>query len=73
MTVDATDIDRASLDRAQAATYRLEGLSEMPDELVRTYFEPAGHERRVVDRVRRRVQVRPLDLSRDRRSGPTTT
>ncbi len=65
LTVDATDIDRASLDRAQAATYRLEGLSEMPDELVRTYFQPAGHERRVVDRVRRRVQVRPLDLSRE--------
>ena len=36
-----TSIARAST-APQAATYRREGLSEMPDELVRTYFEPAG-------------------------------
>ncbi len=55
LTIDATDIDRISLDRAQAAAYRSEGLTEMPDDLVRPYFEPAGDERRVIDRVRRRV------------------
>lgn len=65
LTIDATDIDRTSLDRARAACYRSEGLTEMPDELARPYFEPAGHERRVIDRVRRRVQVRALDLSRE--------
>jgi chemotaxis methyl-accepting protein methylase len=65
LTVDATDIDRISLDRAHAATYRSEGLSEMPDDLVRPYFEPAGDDRRVIDRVRRRVQVRALDLNRE--------
>ena len=65
LTVDATDIDRISLDRAHAAAYRSEGLTEMPDDLVRTYFEPAGDDRRVIDRVRRRVQVRALDLSRE--------
>jgi chemotaxis methyl-accepting protein methylase len=65
LTIDATDIDRISLDRAQAAAYRCEGLTEMPDDLVRPYFEPAGEERRVIDRVRRRVQVRALDLSRE--------
>ena len=45
--------------------YRSEGLTEMPDDLVRAYFEAAGDERRVIDRVRRRVHVRPLDLSRE--------
>jgi chemotaxis protein methyltransferase CheR len=65
LTIDATDIDRTSLDRARAAGYRSEGLTEMPDDLARPYFEPAGDERRVIDRVRRRVQVRALDLSRE--------
>lgn len=65
LTIDATDIDRESLARATAACYRSEGLTEMPDDLARTYFEPVGVERRVIDRVRRRVQVRPLDLSRE--------
>jgi chemotaxis protein methyltransferase CheR len=37
----------------------------MPDDLARSYFESAGDERRVIDRVRRRVQVRALDLSRE--------
>jgi len=62
LTIDATDIDRACLDRARAASYRSEGLTEMPDDLARPYFESAGDERRVIDRVRRRVQVRALDL-----------
>jgi chemotaxis methyl-accepting protein methylase len=65
LTIDATDIDRTCLDRAGAASYRSEGLTEMPDDLARAYFEPAGDERRVIDRVRRRVQVRALDLSRE--------
>ena len=65
LTVDATDIDRTSLDRAKAACYRPEGLTEMPDDLVRAYFEAAGDERRVADRIRRRVHIRPLDLSRE--------
>jgi chemotaxis protein methyltransferase CheR len=64
-TIDATDVDRVSLDRARAACYRPEGLTELPDDLARTYFEPAGSEWRVVDRIRRRVQLRELDLSRE--------
>jgi len=63
LRIDATDIDRASLERARAASYRGEGLTELPDDLARPYFEAAGSERRVIDRVRRRVQVRHLDLS----------
>ena len=65
LTVDATDIDRACLERARAATYRPEGLTELPDDLLRGYFEPAGTERRVLDRIRRRVNLQPLDLSRE--------
>ena len=44
LTVDATDIDRASLDRAQAARIGCEGLSEMPPELVRALLR-AGRTR----------------------------
>jgi chemotaxis protein methyltransferase CheR len=65
MTIDATDVDRASLDRAAAGRYRSEALSEMPPELVRAYFEPVGAEYRVIERLRRRVHVRRLDLSRE--------
>jgi chemotaxis protein methyltransferase CheR len=65
LTIDATDIDRISLDRARAAGNRSEGQTEMPDDLARPYFEDAGDERRVIDRVRRRVEVRALDLSRE--------
>jgi chemotaxis protein methyltransferase CheR len=65
LTIDATDIDRGSLDRARAAVYRPEGLSELPPDLAANGFEHVGEERRVVDRLRRRVHIRPLDLSRE--------
>ena len=65
VTIDATDIDRICLERARAGSYRPEGLAELPDALADRYFEPDGAGRRVVERVRRRVQVRELDLSRE--------
>ena len=66
LTIDATDIDRVSLDRARAARYRPRGAHRDAATIWRgPYFEPAGDERRVIDRVRRRVHVRPLDLSRE--------
>jgi chemotaxis methyl-accepting protein methylase len=37
----------------------------MPRDLVGPYFEDAGEQQRVADRVRRRVHVRQHDLSRD--------
>jgi chemotaxis methyl-accepting protein methylase len=64
VAIDATDIDRVSLERARAARYRAAGLAEMPPELAQAYFEPEGPEYRVTERVRRRVSVRQLDLSR---------
>lgn len=65
VTVDATDIDRECLERAQAGCYRREALIEVPSDLAHKYFEDAGDERRVIERVRRRVVVHPLDLSRE--------
>jgi chemotaxis methyl-accepting protein methylase len=63
LVVDATDVDRLSLERAQAARYRPENLAEMPPELVDRYLEPVGPELQVVARVRRRVFVRRVDLN----------
>ena len=63
LAVDATDVDRQSLQRARAARYRPESLVELPAELARRYFEPVPPELQVVSRVRERVSVRILDLS----------
>jgi len=63
VTIDATDIDRGSLERSRAARYGLDALAEMPGEFVDGYFEPIADERQVVERVRRRVQVTHRDLS----------
>ena len=63
LVVDATDVDRLSLERAMAARYRPENLTEMPPELVNRYLEPAGPALQVVERVRRRVFVRRVDLN----------
>jgi chemotaxis protein methyltransferase CheR len=65
VTVDATDIDRQSLERAQAGRYRREALADVPADLVSRYFEDEGGECRVIERVRRRVIVGSLDLSRE--------
>ncbi|MBA3344209.1 MAG: protein-glutamate O-methyltransferase CheR [Gemmatimonadales bacterium] len=65
LTVDATDIDRVSLERARAARYPSQALAGLPAELAITYFEPVDGERRVIERVRRRVAIRRLDLSTD--------
>jgi chemotaxis protein methyltransferase CheR len=65
LTVDATDIDRQCLERAQEARYSREALAEIPAGLAARYFENVGDECRVVERVRRRVVVRAQDLSSD--------
>lgn len=65
VTVDATDIDRQSLERAQTGRYSSDALAEVPPDLVERYFEREENSWRVIDRVRRRVVVRALDLSSD--------
>jgi chemotaxis methyl-accepting protein methylase len=62
VTVDATDIDRECLERAHAGRYGREALTDLPIGLVNRYFEADGQGYRVVERVRRRVVVRSLDL-----------
>ena len=64
--IEATDIDRACLERARAAVYRRELLSELPPELTGAYFQPAGADLQVVERARRLVAFTELDLSRQR-------
>lgn len=63
LTVDATDIDRECLERAEAGRYQPAALADLPSALVSRYFEQDGSDFRVTERVRRRVLVRPLDLS----------
>jgi chemotaxis protein methyltransferase CheR len=65
VTVDATDIDRESLELARAGCYRREALVEVPQDLVDRYFEIEGSGCRVIERVRRRVEIRSLDLNRE--------
>jgi len=65
LTVDATDIDRECLERARTGRYRAEALVEVPPAVVSRYFERAGEEYQVVERVRRRVRVRAADLCAD--------
>jgi chemotaxis protein methyltransferase CheR len=65
VTVDATDIDQRSLERAQSGRYRRDSLADVPADLAARYFEHEGKESRVVERVRQRVLVRAADLSTD--------
>jgi chemotaxis protein methyltransferase CheR len=65
VTIDATDVDRESLARAEAARYSAEALTELPQSLLDRYLEKDGEGCRVIDRVRRRVVIRASDLSSD--------
>jgi chemotaxis protein methyltransferase CheR len=65
VTIDATDIDRECLARAQAARYSAEALVEVPAGLAQRYFESEGEFCRVAEQVRRRVVLRASDLIND--------
>ncbi|HEY6808518.1 MAG TPA: protein-glutamate O-methyltransferase CheR [Gemmatimonadales bacterium] len=62
--VDATDIDRVSLERTRAAAYPTAAFSEMPALLVQRYFT-GGETREPVPAVKRLVRVIALDLVRE--------
>jgi chemotaxis protein methyltransferase CheR len=62
VTVEATDIDRQCLELARAGRYQHEALVEVPADLRARYFEAEGSSWRVIERVRRRVVVRTLDI-----------
>jgi chemotaxis methyl-accepting protein methylase len=59
--VDATDVDRLSLERTRQAHYPDAAFSEMPVALKRRYFEDG----RPVPAVRDLINVRAHDLTRD--------
>ena len=61
--VDATDIDRKSLERCADPAYPDAAFSEMPPELVRRYFT-ADTPRRPNQEIQRMVQVSAHDLTR---------
>ena len=63
LTIDATDVDRESMARATAGTYRREAFQETPAELVDRYTVPAPPGLAIVPELRRRVRVRELDLT----------
>jgi chemotaxis methyl-accepting protein methylase len=62
--VDATDIDRESLERTVAAAYEDAAFQEMPVELVRRYFTPEPP-RRPVPAIRQLVHPLRHDLLRE--------
>jgi chemotaxis protein methyltransferase CheR len=62
--VDATDLDRTSLERAAAGRYRAPAFEEMPPHLTARYCT-AGETREVVPAVRALVRFRQHDLLRE--------
>lgn len=62
--IDATDVDRASLARAEAGRYRAPAFDEMPPVLTERYFTGTA-DREVAGAVRRLVRFRHHDLLRE--------
>ena len=67
--VDATDIDRTSLERTETAQYAEAAFSEMPPELARRYFT-AESPRRPLPELRRIVRVLKHDLTSEPAPAP---
>ena len=67
--VDATDIDRASLERTRAPEFPETAFSEMPPELARRYFT-AEPPRRPLPALQRIVRVQKHDLTTQRPPAP---
>ncbi len=63
--IDATDIDRECLARAEAGRYPASAFDEAPVHHRDEYCRPIGDEYEVVPRLRSLVHVRQLDLIRD--------
>jgi chemotaxis methyl-accepting protein methylase len=65
VTIDATDIDRQCMARAETARYRPTVFEEAPDHFREEYCVPVDDEYQVIPRLRALVQVRHVDLMRD--------
>lgn len=68
--IDATDIDRVCLERAQAGSYPQSSFSETPAEIVEAYTTPLAEQRQVIASLRAIVSVNRLDLTRERPRNP---
>lgn len=62
LRIDATDIDRSSLDRAARACYQPAAFQETPPALVQRYTRETPDGVEVVADIRQRVTIRRLDL-----------
>ncbi len=65
LAIDATDIDRVSLDRARSGWYPEDAFSETPPELLAAFTGERDRGREVLPALRRRVSIRRLDLTRE--------
>ncbi|HEU4698071.1 MAG TPA: protein-glutamate O-methyltransferase CheR [Gemmatimonadales bacterium] len=65
LEVDATDIDRQSLERATQARYLAPALVELPPAYRARWFAEREGAWEVAERLRRRVRVGRLDLTRE--------
>jgi two-component system CheB/CheR fusion protein len=61
----ATDLDEDALQQARAGTYETAALADVPEQLVNTYFEPAGTKRSFRRDLRRQVIFGRNDLTHD--------
>ena len=64
VSIDATDIDRECLQRAEEGVYRASAFDEAPEHYREEFCEPVDDGYRVVQRIRDLVNARYLDLTR---------
>ncbi len=65
LSIDATDIDRECMAKARAGSYRTEAFVETPARMLERWTRVEGDERLVDARLRARIKVATLDLTRD--------
>ncbi len=66
ISVLATDLDRGILERAKSGIYTERSLKEVPQEMMKTYFEKEGLGYRVKDEVKNVVTFKQQNLLADR-------
>jgi chemotaxis protein methyltransferase CheR len=70
VSILATDIDEACLARAREGIYKESSLQEVPPELRRRFFQPAGENWQVIPALRDTVRFQVNDLTGDLPPGP---
>ena len=68
--IDATDVDRVSLERTRAARYPVDAMVDLPAPLLERWCRRDGDAWVVSDALRRAVAVHAVDLGRDRPPAP---